>query len=451
MKIARISWICLLLLLYCKWCSSVQLCQKDHQMDLIDPYDGVNQRLEVTNYGWPQCNESREELIGLENGLLLISSFVIVNEDLIVLEDHSLHQNYCLQPQLQEDNDNKTLAYVCQTKLEIKCSEENCTRKCCQMGQVSKEGLCMASTNLPGDGIEDDGSGLSTFYGVPENCQDLINVGSNFTLEHSYLKVDNSKYWIDQYCLLDLFDGSTEAQLCLNHTEDHLVYARIKSISMIVSLVFLNLAGALVWRNHKDKLFGAMTLSLIAMLFIYYLTSLIMDLASPFLNETVCKITRYTLQFSQLSAVWWMNSMCIDIWQTFRKLKAPSQVSVRYGWKHPDFLPHAYWATLMPLLVTALTFIIEQFANHYHDTIQGKQIYHNFEDLESKIIVNISVLGCTVPCLVVQVRYPHRACEQNSAAVPRRHPQQQLRRIDDLHIFLGSNCHTYILNFFFLS
>ena len=130
MKFARISWTCLLLLLYCKWCSSVQLCQKDHQVDLIDPYDGVNQRLEVTNYGWPQCNESREELIGLENGLLLISSFVIVNEDLIVLEDHSLHQNYCLQPQLQEDsNDNKTLAYVCQTKLEIKCSEENCTRR----------------------------------------------------------------------------------------------------------------------------------------------------------------------------------------------------------------------------------------------------------------------------------------------------------------------------------
>lgn len=216
-------------------------------------------------------------------------------------------------------------------------------------------------------------SSLSIFYGVPENCQHLINIGGNFTLERSYLKVDNSKYWIDKFCLLDLLDGSTEAQLCLN--EDHLVYARMKSISMIVSLVFLHLAGALVWRNHKDKLFGAMTLFLIAMLFIYYLTSLIMDLASPFLNDTACKITRYALQFSQLSSVWWMNSMCIDIWQTFRKLKAPSQVLVKYGWKHPDFHPHAYWATLMPLFITALTFIIEQFVNLYHDTVQGKQIY----------------------------------------------------------------------------
>ena len=137
----------------------MQLCQKDHRVDLIDPYDGVNQRLEVTNYGWPQCNESREELIGLENGLLLISSFVIVNEDLIVLEDHSLHQNYCLQPQLQEDNDNKTLAYVCQTKLEIKCSEENCTRKCCQMGHTYTDGSCTTSTDLTAKAATDQGNG----------------------------------------------------------------------------------------------------------------------------------------------------------------------------------------------------------------------------------------------------------------------------------------------------
>ena len=379
--------ICLLLLLYCKWCSSVQICQNDRQVKLVEPYDGVNQRLKVTNHGWPQCNQNREELIELENGL--ITSFVIVNEDLIVLEDHSMHQNYCLQPQ-ESQGLNGTLAYVCRTKLEIKCSEENCTRKCCQMGHTYTDGSCTTSTDLTAKAATDQGlinfnslqgylvnvrifftdSSLSIFYGVPENCQHLINIGGNFTLERSYLKVDNSKYWIDKFCLLDLLDGSTEAQLCLN--EDHLVYARMKSISMIVSLVFLHLAGALVWRNHKDKLFGAMTLFLIAMLFIYYLTSLIMDLASPFLNDTACKITRYALQFSQLSSVWWMNSMCIDIWQTFRKLKAPSQVLVKYGWKHPDFHPHAYWATLMPLFITALTFIIEQFVNLYHDTVQGK-------------------------------------------------------------------------------
>ena len=147
--------ICLLLLLFCKWCSSVQICQNDRQVKLVEPYDGVNQRLKVTNHGWPQCNQNREELIELENGL--ITSFVIVNEDLIVLEDHSMHQNYCLQP-LESQGLNGTLAYVCRTKLEIKCSEENCTRKCCQMGHTYTDGSCTTSTDLTAKAATDQGN-----------------------------------------------------------------------------------------------------------------------------------------------------------------------------------------------------------------------------------------------------------------------------------------------------
>ena len=90
-------------------------------------------------------------------------------------------------------------------------------------------------------------------------------------------------------------------------------------------------------------------------------------------NYIFFQICRFVLQFSHLSAIWWMNSMCIDIWQTFSKIKgSPGNLGLfKYGWQHPDFIQHACWATLFPLFITLFTVFVEYFYNHYDDTIQG--------------------------------------------------------------------------------
>ena len=394
---------CVLLLILGHWGSAIRLCSKANQnhLESINPQDGLNSKLPVTEYGWPQCHQSREEQISLANDLLDVS-FVLIKEEVLVLEDHSFHQEYCLVPHSKQEN--KTLAYICQTKVEILCLETNCTRKCCQLGQVYDKGSNQCVPKEANLSTDDDDNLVSkdvskTFYGAPKNCPHQINVGSNFSMEHSFLKVDNTKYGIEEYCLLDLIDGSTEAQLCLSITQDRMYYARIKSISMIISLIFLNLAGILVWRNHKEKLFGSMTLMLIANLFISYSTFLVMDLV-PALNDKYCQIFPHLLQFSQLSAVWWMNSMCVDIWQTFRTLKAVPQVSVKYGFLHPEFLPHACWATFMPLAVTLVTVFVEHLFNFYHDTVQGCAMTYN-GILYYLIVPMIPVLFVTLVCFII--------------------------------------------------
>ena len=66
--------------------------------------------------------------------------------------------------------------------------------------------------------------------------------------------------------------------------------------------------------------------------------------------------------------------MCIDIWQTFSKMKNSlgNLGQVSYGWQHPDFAHQACWATVFPLFITLLTVFMEYFFNNYNDTIQGR-------------------------------------------------------------------------------
>ena len=133
---------------------------------------------------------------------------------------------------------------------------------------------------------------MVVFYGLPKECNnnDMINIGSNFTLHKSNLVIGNSKYSLDQYCLVELPDGTTEAQVCMA-TDFSDTSTRIKCICMIISLIFFVLSWLLVWKYHKDKLFGAMTLGMIATLFLYFLTFLVMDLVE--LGKVLCNVSTY--------------------------------------------------------------------------------------------------------------------------------------------------------------
>ena len=147
-------------------------------------------------------------------------------------------------------------------------------------------GTCVTSEAYESQWDED----MVVFHGLPKECSnsDLINIGSNFTIHKSHLMVGTAKYSIDQYCLVELPDGTAEAQLCMT-TDFSDVSARIICICMITSLIFFIFSWLLVWKFHKDKLFGAMTLGMITMLFLYFLTFLIMDLVE--LGKIVCNVS----------------------------------------------------------------------------------------------------------------------------------------------------------------
>jgi RsiW-degrading membrane proteinase PrsW (M82 family) len=81
----------------------------------------------------------------------------------------------------------------------------------------------------------------------------------------------------NEYCILDLPDGSYHLQLCDVSIKSQFKDQgeRIILIMMIISLVCLIFAFINIWLKSREKLFGVMTLALISMLFTYFLTLLL--------------------------------------------------------------------------------------------------------------------------------------------------------------------------------
>ena len=101
-----------------------------------------------------------------------------------------------------------------------------------------------------------------------------------------------------------------------------------------VSLVFLLFAFIHVYIRNRDRLFGMMTLSLLTMLAGFYVCILTPHIAgASHINEspTLCQIEGFCIQFFYISAMFWLNSMCLDIWRTFRKLKIRAQASKSFS------------------------------------------------------------------------------------------------------------------------
>ena len=164
------------------------------------------------------------------------------------------------------------------------------------------------------------------------------------------------------------------------------IAARTLLICMIMSVLFLSFSFVIVWSKHLQKLFGAITLQMILMFSIYYTVLICTNLFH--FNELVCEILAYVIQFTYLSAIWWLNSMCVDIWWTFKSIRGPvlnnDTSDLKYGWKHPKFKFYALWSYGMPCVVSVITICIEKLAFHYEDTLLHPGIGKVFRLLSSE-------------------------------------------------------------------
>ena len=167
------------------------------------------------------------------------------------------------------------------------------------------------------------------------------------------------------------------------------IAARTLLICMIISVIFLSFSFVIVWSKHLQKLFGAITLQMILMFSIYYTVLICTNLFH--FNELICEILAYVIQFTYLSAIWWLNSMCFDVFQTLQGQLMPGQIiSLKYGWKHPKFIWYSLWSYMTPLSITLATFLIETNVNHYEDTLHQPGV-----GKVSKIIIDITILIST--------------------------------------------------------
>ena len=77
------------------------------------------------------------------------------------------------------------------------------------------------------------------------------------------------------------------------------------------------------------------------MLFIFYLLLSIKKLSSSKHNVIVCTLEGYSIQFSYMSAVFWLNAMSYMAWTTFKQIRmyVNSELTRYPGWdQNPGFL-----------------------------------------------------------------------------------------------------------------
>ena len=122
-------------------------------------------------------------------------------------------------------------------------------------------------------------------------------------------------------CVPNAMDPEVDRILAIGRHAMPIMYA--------ISLVFLLLAFIHIYIKNRNRLFGAMTLALIAMLTGFYICILIPHVAgASHIHEEpiLCQLEGFGIQFFYISAMFWLNSMCIDIWCTFRRLRIRARV-----------------------------------------------------------------------------------------------------------------------------
>ena len=89
------------------------------------------------------------------------------------------------------------------------------------------------------------------------NCDQYFVRNKFETTSNGELRIDKSTYTIDEYCIMDLKNGSKVAHICLGNNLDAMssfqdTSSRILVISMIISSIFLVLSF-IIGKKHALK------------------------------------------------------------------------------------------------------------------------------------------------------------------------------------------------------
>lgn len=129
---ARPTFILAILMHFASSIVALKHCNPNGTSVELDVFDSINDAaFKVTRHGLPVCLKG-ETIHQNENWKNSNNpSFVLLNETLLILEDHSRHTEFCL-----ESYGDYTIAQYCQASLESRCESLDCVRQCCQIQQV---------------------------------------------------------------------------------------------------------------------------------------------------------------------------------------------------------------------------------------------------------------------------------------------------------------------------
>lgn len=83
------------------------------------------------------------------------------------------------------------------------------------------------------------------------------------------------------------------------------------------------------------------------------------DELNPTLNPVSCAMIGFTIQFSYMSALFWLTCMSFMIWKSFRRMTVVRGGSYKWGFQNPQFKFFALFAWGCPLLVSLVTITMQ--------------------------------------------------------------------------------------------
>ena len=348
---------------------------------------------------------------------------------------HSSH-SYCIDVTYKNDQYHGIVALFCKKPLNIICERKKCLRFCCEHPSqivVHDENIfdnsssprhqrCEFDPDLHTyslNHVEEDTSNLWLIYGPPD-CDHqtgeftMHDIEGNQTLYNKNGEIDfgTASYTYNNSCIYHSKEYdfnysnnaiySTHIQLCIpedSYKQGYLSWIQLIDFQIISGILILStiLLGILVVYEfvvNRDKLFSALRICVILMYLIVNgvlcVVKFQVGVETSFPN--LCVAEGILIQFSYLSSICWLTTMCFDVWIKFRKVrlndgnrrKSNYPRKKANGFKDEKFKYYAIYSLGIPLVVSSVTalihFLPENFTINLILPFKGIKKYQLMED-----------------------------------------------------------------------
>jgi hypothetical protein len=361
------------------------------------------------DFSFPECSNETQDLkvLLIPGNQIAHSDFVIDDTNftgfaspyaLIDLSDHEAYDSYCIDRAYNGRSFMGTVAMVCETRLEIACKTRACISHCCPKGNVINgrnycdwpmspdfypEPVKLVTDNLEASVLPSQS--LKFLYDhPPTRCEVQHKYEEYYLLESGKALVGGIEHSLDDYCVEihedEMKSGENNTNISYTYmykimvckpedpfSQGHLWWVRlvdwtIVPILFVISLCFLGLLFIYMYIKSRQKLFGVMTLCLIAMLSLFYVVVIVLKLDIDMAKNHygLCITAAFMFQFFYLSAIFWLNAISFDMWRTFRKIRGHSgDHNAPTGWRHKRFKWYALYSWGCPAIIVAVTALME--------------------------------------------------------------------------------------------
>ncbi|KAB7502979.1 G-protein coupled receptor Mth2, partial [Armadillidium nasatum] len=293
---------------------------------------------------------------------------------------------YCVETEIGNVVSSASYCYVDPVSAHIEsCKGVTCVHKCCPLGEIydmNNFKCVVADMNekwIPefyneGTFRVESVESYKLIIGFPLSCE-FFRISPNNDPPDSFLLLSNGSLYVEnwamslpsvEYCLDNfIHEGGVtqEAMVCFQEKAeeksicDHVGQKLYPSL-LLISCVFL-LVTLIVYAIIPDlhsKIQGKCLITSIISLLPSYIFLATVQLWSQALSSGWCVAFGFLIQFSVLSAFFWLNVMSYDIWKTFRSIKSGRETPAG---ARRRFLFYSLYAWGCPLLIVMVTIIMQ--------------------------------------------------------------------------------------------